>query len=66
MESLFYADGEIVGLVLSVTSHTRRVVFLIVFSLQPLTEQLCNKRSKSLSEQLLFGPTQNIRVIQGI
>ena len=31
----------------SVTSHTRHVVFLIVFSLQPLTEQLHNKRSNS-------------------
>ena len=31
----------------SVTAHTRHVVFLIVFSLQPLTEQLNNKRSNS-------------------
>ena len=41
-----------------VTSHTRRVVFLIVFSLQPLTEQLHHKRSNSSGEKILFGPTQ--------
>ena len=38
VECFSYADGEIVGL---------RLDFLIVFSLQPLTEQLPNKRSNS-------------------
>ena len=44
----------------SVMSHTRRGVFLIVFSLQPLTGQLHNKRPNSLRVKLLLGPTQNI------
>ena len=49
VESYSHAGGEIGGLVhasyRSVTARTRHVVFLIVFSLQPLTEQLHNKRS---------------------
>ena len=59
VESFSYADGEIVGLVQStpvagsVTSHSRRVVFLIVFSLQRLTEQLHNKRSNDWHEILI-------------
>ena len=38
----------------SVTSHTRHVVFLIVFSLQPLTEQLHNKRANSWQERIII------------
>ena len=48
VESFSYADGEIVGLVHA--SHRERdgkYVFLIVLSLQPLNEQLRNKRSNS-------------------
>ena len=43
----------------SMTSHTRRAVFLIVFSLQPITEQLHNKRSNSCHEKLSFKSTNN-------
>ena len=48
VESFSYGDGEIVGLVhasrSSVTARTRHVVYLIVFYLQPLIEQLQNNR----------------------
>ena len=51
VESYSHAGGEIGGLVhasyRSVTARTRHVVYLIVFYLQPLTEQLHNKRSNS-------------------
>ena len=46
VESFSYADGEMVlskPVAGSVTSHTRRVVFHIVFSLKPLTELFHNK-----------------------
>ena len=68
VESFSYADGEIVGLVhaASVTAHTRHVVFLIVFSLQPLTEQLHNKRSNSWHDKSSFKSTSNICVMRGI
>ena len=50
VESFSYDEGEIVGLVQASRRErdvTYKKVFLIVFSLQPLTEQLHNKRSNS-------------------
>ena len=50
VESFSYADGEIVGLVHAIRRErggTYERDFLIVFSLQPLTEQLHNKQSNS-------------------
>ena len=48
VESYSHAGGEIGGLVhasyRSVTAHTRHVVFLIVFYIQPLIELLQNNR----------------------
>ena len=49
-----------------VTAHTRRWVFLILFSPQPLTEQSHNKRSNSLYEKLSFKSTNNKFVIRGM
>ena len=48
-----------------VTSHTRRVVILIVFSLKRLTEQLPNKWSNSWHGKLSFKSANNICVIRG-
>ena len=49
----------------SMTSHTRRVVFLVDLSLQPFTE-LHNKRSNSWNKKISFKSTNRICVIRGI